>query len=104
MADILEKLSLCDLLASICLRWVRLYGHVMRLKEKEINRVRSLPKPGKLNIGRPKKTWDKCISDDLEVVKLKRSDALDRDRWSESLRNYRLEHTPSSGSAPPTHG
>ena len=104
MDDLHGKLGLCDIAVAIRERRLRWYGHVERHDEKEIHSVRSMTVPGRNGRGRPKKTWDKCISDDLEVVKLKRSDALDRDRWSESLRNYRLEHTPSSGSAPPTHG
>ena len=104
MDDLHGKLGLCDIAVAIRVCRLRWYGHVERHDEKEIHSVRSMTVPGRNGRGRPKKTWDKCISNDLEVVNLKRSDALDRDRWSESLRNYRLEHTPSSGSAPPTHG
>ena len=56
MVDLQEKLGLCDLKAAICLRRLRWYGQVMQLEEKEIHKVRSLPKLGKRNIGYPNKT------------------------------------------------
>ena len=61
---------------------------------------RSITVPGRYRKGRPKKTWDQCISDDLRAFGLKRSDALDKDKRNESLRNSRLALTPSSGSDP----
>ena len=36
----------------------------------------------------------------LKVFELKRSDALERDKWNESLGNSRLVLTPSAGIAP----
>ena len=104
MDELHGKLGLCDLAVAIRVRRLRWFGHVERHDEKEIHRVRSMTVPGRYGRGRPKKTWAQCISDDLGVLKLKGSVALDRDGWNESLRNYRLEHTPSSGSAPQAHG
>ena len=68
--------------------------------EKEIHRVRSIAVPGVNRRGRPKKTWDQCVTKDLEKLGLKKSDALDKEKWNGTLRNSRLAPTPSSGSAP----
>ena len=78
------------------LRW---FGHVMR-SNGEINRVRSRPVPGRKGPGRPKKTWDECVKQDLKVCGLSEAGTQDRVSWRSSVKNSRQEPTPSNGSAP----
>ena len=63
----------------ICVHRLRWFGHVEHHDEKEIHRVRSITVPGVYRKGRPKKTWDQCITQDLKIYGLKRSDVLDKD-------------------------
>ena len=59
MADLHEKLGLCDLEITICVLMLRWYGYVMRHYEKEIHNVTSfVPKTGRPKTGRPKKIWE----------------------------------------------
>ena len=105
MADLQEKLGLCNLKAAIRLRRLRWYGHVMRHDEKEIHKVRSLPKPGKPKTDRSKKSWEQCVNQDLKESQLKKSLVFDRDMWNKSLWKGPLAPTPSlMGSAPQAQG
>ena len=72
-----------------------------RLLNGEINRVRSRPVPGGKGPGRPKKTWDECVKQDLKVHVCGLSEAGTQDRvlWRSSVKNSRQEPTPSNGSA-----
>ena len=76
------------------LRW---FGHVMR-SNGEINRVRSRPVPGRKGPGRPTKTWEECVKQDLKVCGLSEAGTQDRLSWRSSVKNSRQEPTPSNGS------
>ena len=91
--------GICDLaiLVRECrLRW---FGHVMH-SNGEINRVRSRPVPGRKGPGRPKKTWEECVKQDLKVCGLSEAGTQDRLSWRSSVKNSRQEPTPSNGSLP----
>ena len=90
----------CDyILVLVRERQLRWFGHVMR-SNGEINRVRSRPVPGRKGPGRPKKTWDECVKQDLKVCGLSEAGTQDRVSWRSSVKNSRQEPTPSNGSAP----
>ena len=63
----------------------------------EINRVRSRPVPGRKGPGRPKKTWEECVKQDLKVCSLSEAGSQDRLSWRSSVKNSRQEPTPSNG-------
>ena len=97
MDELHAKLGICDLaiLVRECrLRW---FGHVMS-SNGEINRVRSRPVPGRKGPGRPKKTWEECMKQDLKVCGLSEAGTQDRLSWRSSVKNSRQEPTPSNGS------
>ena len=94
-----KKLDLCDLAVVIRQRRLRWFGHVMR-SSSEINRVRTMPIPGKRGPGHPRKTWDECVKLDLTVCGLSASTTGNRPLWRSSVKNCRLEPTPQRGSAP----
>ena len=66
----------------------------------EINKVRSRPVPGRKGPGRPKKTWEECVKQDLKVCGLSEEGTQDRLSWRSSVKNSRQEPTPSNGSLP----
>ena len=99
MDDLHAKLGICDLAVLVRERRLRWFGHVMR-SNGEINRVRSRPVPGRKGPGRPKKTWDECVKQDLKVCGLSEAGTHDRVSWRSSVKNSRQEPTPSNGSAP----
>ena len=65
MDELHAKLGICDLAILVRERRLRWFGHVMR-SNGEINRVRSRPVPGRKGPGRPKKTWEECVKQDLK--------------------------------------
>ena len=91
------KLGICDLAILVRERRLRWFGHVMR-SNGEINRVRSRPVPGRKGPGRPKKTWEECVKQDLKVCGLSEAGTQDRLSWRSSVKNSRQEPTPSNGS------
>ena len=83
--DLLEKLGIRDLADLIRERRLRWYGHVER-SSSEINRVRTMPIPGKRGPGRPAMTWDECVNKDLTDYELTASDTQNRTQWRASER------------------
>ena len=99
MDELHAKLGICDLAILVRERRLRWHGHVMR-SNGEINRVRSRPVPGRKGPGRPKKTWEECVKQDLKVCGLSEAGTQDRLSWRSSVKNSRQEPTPSNGSLP----
>ena len=97
MDDLYAELGICDLLVRE--RRLRWFGHVMR-SNGEINRVRSRPVPRRKGPGRPKKTWDECMKQDLKVCGLSEASTQDRVSWRSSVKNSRQEPTLSNGGTP----
>ena len=61
------------------LRWL---GHVERMNEENvIRKVREKIIPGKTKRGRPKKTWDEIVKEDMRRRNLRIEDAKDRVKW-----------------------
>ena len=77
MDELHAKLGICDLAILVRERRLRWFAHVMR-SNGEINRGRSRPVPGRKGPGRPKKTWEKCVKQDLKVCGLSEAGTQDR--------------------------
>ena len=97
MDELHAKLVICDLAILVRERRLRWFGHVMR-SNGEIDRVRSRPVPGRKGPGRPKKTWEDCVKQDLKVCGLSEAGTQDRLSWRSSVKNSRQEPTPTNGS------
>ena len=80
---------LTTLLRSRCLRW---FGHVSR-SDGWINQCRNLDARGKRGKGRPRKSWDDVIMDDLNSCNLNKESALDRATWRSVVKS--ATKTPS---------
>ena len=99
MDELHAKLGICDLAILVRERRLRWFGHVMR-SNGEINRVRSRPVHGRKGPGRPKKTWEERVKQDLKVCGLSEAGTQDRLSWRSSVKNSQQEPTPSNGSLP----
>ena len=66
------------------LRW---YGHVQRKEEHEwIRRITDFKVDGRRPPGRPQKSWQELVSADLRSLRLRPSDAEDREGWRRAIR------------------
>ena len=70
-----------DNLKEAQLRW---FGHVKR-SDSCIKTAYEMKMIGKRICGRLKTKWSDCFSKDLKERKLKKEDALDRERWRKEL-------------------
>jgi len=61
------------------LRWL---GHLERMsKANLIRKIRDERIPSNMKIGRPKKTWDEVVKEDIIKRGLSINDAEDRNKW-----------------------
>ena len=66
------------------LRW---FGHVERKAESDwVSGCRQLKVEGKRPVGRPRKTWDEVVTEDMEAWNLEREMAQDRVTWRRALK------------------
>ena len=83
--------ALEDLMRCSRLRW---YGHVQR-SNSWINQCTTFNVPGKKPRGRPNKTWDDVVKEDLKSWKMPKN-ASDRVAWRSSLRRN-MKSNPANG-------
>jgi len=75
--------GIADIVRRGRLRW---FGHVERKTEEDwVSTVRKLDVAGSRGPGRGKKTWSQVVTEDLELMGLRREEALDRDAWRRSI-------------------
>ena len=93
--DLLAKLHLVD--ATVELRTCRLrwFGHVKR--SNELSSVMDMALPGKRGRGRPLKTFEACVKDDIKRCNLKGYDPLNRENWRSAVRYSRSAVLPPVG-------
>ena len=91
--DLLEKLGIHDLVDLIRERR-------LEPSSSEINRVRTMPIPGKRGPGRPAMTWDELVNKDLKDRGLKASDAQNRTQWRASVRKVSARDSHSIKTKP----
>jgi hypothetical protein len=65
------------------LRW---FGHVERRGPGELIRVcRDVTVPGRRPAGRPRKTWETLVEEDMQILGLRREEAADRKGWRAAI-------------------
>ena len=77
-------------LRSRCLRW---FGYVSR-SDGWINQCHNLDVRGKRGKGRPRKSWDDVIMDDLNSCNLNKESALDRVTWRSIVKSATKTSNP----------
>ena len=93
LLNLLKIPRLEDMLRSNRLRW---YGHVER-NTGWINRCRNIKVNSRRKAGRPKKTWQETIRNDIEKWNLKDVDPSNREAWKQSVLTARTRPTPKQG-------
>ena len=61
---------------------VRWYGHVLRRENSQVLRTLDFEVEGQRKKGRPKRTWEKQVEEEIVMVGLRREDALRRSKRS----------------------
>ena len=93
LLEMLNIPSLEDLLRANRLRW---YGHVER-STSWINKCRNIKVNSQRKAGRPKKTWQETITNDIKTWNLEDVDPSNRDAWRQSVLNAKTRPTPGKG-------
>jgi len=85
--DLRRALGLDSIGETITRARLRWYGHLQRKDEEEwVRRVQELQVDGRRPPGRPQKTWQDLVSADLRRLRLRPTDAADRDGWRRAIR------------------
>ena len=93
--DLLTKLGLVDTTIEVRTRRLRWFGHVRR--SDDLSSVMDKALPGKRGQGRPPKTFEACVRDDIKLCNMKDVDPLDRDSWRGAVRYSRQAVLPPVG-------
>ena len=89
-AELHERLGIREVSEALRTRRLRWYGHVQRAKRTESD---SGPNPCIYSVqdddarSKQRKTWKKCVEDDMKTLGLGRNDHLDRDGWRVKIRS-----------------
>ena len=66
------------------LRW---YGHLQRKEDSDwVKGITRLEVPGRRPAGRPSKSWQEGVTADIKKLRLTPSDANNRQRWRQAIR------------------
>jgi len=80
--DLVECLGICEVAEVVRRGRLRWFGHVERMNgDNWVSACRDIKMEGVRGRGRPKKTWQDCVSEDMKRLGLKREDAQDRALW-----------------------
>ena len=61
------------------LRW---FAHILKKPKDSLTlKVYNMNLEGRKPVGRPKKTWKKCVEEDLEILGLEEKQAFEKDLW-----------------------
>ncbi len=89
---LLEKLGINDITAVLRCRRLRWAGHVERATSC-IKTVCDLDIPCCRRKGRPRKTWQECVKNDIQECNLSAINPMDRNAWRVGVRQSQLQPT-----------
>ena len=92
---LLAKLHLVDATVELRTRRLRWFGHVKR--SNELSSVMDMALPGKRGRGRPLKTFEACVRDDIKRCNLKGYDPSNRENWRSAVWYSRSAVLPPVG-------
>ena len=85
--------SITEVVTRARLRW---FGHIHRKSEDDwVRKVTNMTVVGSRPPGRPQKSWQELVATDLRRLRLRPTDADDRQRWRQAI------HEPTSSLGPP---
>ena len=80
--DLLHNSGLVDIRNVLKINRLRMFGHVTRRGiDEPLGKIRHLEAPGRRPPGKPKKTWEKNVEEDLREIGALEEDALDITGW-----------------------
>ena len=88
-----QRLGIAPLTTMLRARRLRWFGHVSR-SDGWINQCRSLNVSGKRSKGRPRKSWDEVIMDDLNSYGINKDCASDRVTWRSIVKSATKTSNP----------
>ena len=95
LASMHQEIGISSLETCLRIRQLRWFGHIERQPaDAWPNAVRHLVVPGTAPRGRPKKRWQDCVNEDLRALKLKKEDAMERDKWRRLIRSQPKASNP----------
>ena len=90
-----ESLNIPTLDNALRERRLRWFGHVKR-DNGAIHRAYTRQVDGARGVGRPRKTWEATVRDDLKMWRLKEEDTFDRKKWRTDLKAASRRQTRAS--------
>jgi hypothetical protein len=84
--ELLDRLGIVGVAEVVRRGRLRWYGHVERKKGVGwVSKCRDLTVAGFRGNGRPRKTWEQCVVEDMRVCGLRRADAQKRGVWRKGI-------------------
>ena len=94
--SLLQKLGIQDITSVLHSRRLRWYGHVQRATSC-IKSITNFTLPGTGRKGGQRKTWSRCVKNDILTCGLTGFNPLDRDAWRAGVRHSLVLPTPLNG-------
>ena len=88
-----QRLGIAPLTTLLRSRRLRWFGHVSR-SDGWINQCRNFDVRGKRGKGRPRKSWNDVIQDDINSWNLNKDNALDRVTWRSDVKSATKTSNP----------
>ena len=86
-SEVLERLGLDSITLVMTRARLRWFGHVYRKEQGDwVKRIKDLNIEGRRPPGRPQKSWNELVESDLRELRLRPTDAADRDGWRRAIR------------------
>ena len=84
--EVLRRCDLEDIESKLRRNRLRWFGHVKRRGEDSaVGRAMRMEVPGRRPVGRPKKSWRRCIEGDMEDLGIEEDTAEIRDEWRKAI-------------------
>ena len=84
--EVLRRCDLEDIESKLRRSRLRWFGHVKRRGEDSaVGRAMRMEVPGRRPVGRPKKSWRRCIEEDMEDLGIEEDTAENRDEWRKAI-------------------
>ena len=87
--EVLRRCDLEDIESKLRRNRLRWFGHVKRRGEDSavgrLGRAMRMEVPGRRPVGRPKKSWRRCIEEDMEDLGIEEDTAENRDEWRKAI-------------------